>query len=264
MIKFMELLSPLIWGFSSFIVGARGEKAFCTPEHTAKFAKITIEKFVVGSTVQFECLPGYKRSPGSTGYLTCKNISGQIQWTHRKRAFQCIDNKTISEVKQNAEAKDSNNFTDYCGNSITHARANVTTGKYALGQELLFVCKYGCESSHRCSGTIGCIHEKGTTVWGKPSRECLEPGPEEPNPSPETPSSDHVVTLIAAGPEEPIPSPETPSSDLVVTFVVAASSIAVLIIGILLTRILCRKQRRKKKPSRENRSTETEKVVSLA
>ncbi|XP_030072556.1 uncharacterized protein LOC115478993 [Microcaecilia unicolor] len=277
----------------SYFVVAAAE--ICTPESIVKFAEITIEKFILDSIIKVDCLPGYKRSAGSTGYFQCKNSSGKMQWINNAKALKCIGNITTSEDKQNAEEETSNryNITDYCGSkSIKHARVNIIAGKYPPGQELLYVCKHGCKSSPQCSGTIRCIQEKGMTLWEKPSRECVDSGPEDPSPSPKTPSPDLVprVTLITAGPEDPSPSLKTPSSDLVprvtfitagpekpspslktpssdlvpwVTFIAAASSAVALVIGILLVWILCGKQQ-KKKPLRENRSTETEKMVGLA
>ncbi|XP_030072557.1 uncharacterized protein LOC115478994 [Microcaecilia unicolor] len=202
----------------------------CTPESIVKFAEITIEKFILDSIIKVDCLPGYKRSAGSTGYFQCKNSSGKMQWINNAKALKCIGNITTSEDKQNAEEETSNRY-------------NIT----------------GPEDPSPSPKTPSPDLVPRVTL--------ITAGPEDPSPSLKTPSSDLVprVTFITAGPEKPSPSLKTPSSDLVpwVTFIAAASSAVALVIGILLVWILCGKQQ-KKKPLRENRSTETEKMVGLA
>ncbi|XP_029472784.1 interleukin-2 receptor subunit alpha-like [Rhinatrema bivittatum] len=221
----MEFLLPLIWGIYSFIAEANGEEEFCSRPRIADLAEITVDKFLVGSIIKYQCVSGYLRSSGSTGYFECANNSGQLEWTNKGPVpFRCI--KPEEEAGIPYESKDANqsDYTDSCGHkSVPNATANVALGRYLLGQELLYRCQQGCEPGPGCSGTITCVLLNGKAHWGKKGGDCVSTA--EPSPALEqTPSS------------KPVPR------DWLVT-AAAASCAALVIAGILVAWIVGRKLR---------------------
>ncbi|NWX29017.1 IL2RA protein, partial [Notiomystis cincta] len=59
------------------------QKGFCGPPKTIPHASIKLpQDHYVGQVLHFKCQPGYDKRPPTFGSRTCKEVKGEIIWTH--------------------------------------------------------------------------------------------------------------------------------------------------------------------------------------
>ncbi|XP_078533330.1 uncharacterized protein LOC144819223 isoform X2 [Lissotriton helveticus] len=179
----MKLLMLFISLIFMHALCTKGQKQLCPPPNTSAFAELSTDRYVVGSSVYYNCNGNYSREPGTSSHFRCLNNSGRVEWTHDTQ-FKCTrqNNDTNQRTRKNDTCpvdseKEGNSqaLEGYCApKSIKHATINISKGKYPVGQELHYWCDTACTTWLELSGVMKCVHCNGKTFWDKAGRECID------------------------------------------------------------------------------------------
>ncbi|XP_069485760.1 uncharacterized protein [Ambystoma mexicanum] len=165
------------------------QEKLCVPPKANVFA----DRFLVGSSVYYDCNPSFTRGAGAVSRFTCSNVSGHMRWIHEgESTFECTslhdeitpspyDSTREGTRKNDARTPDSKQETNssalegFCSPKfIQHATLNISKGKYPLGQELHFRCDTACPEWPDISSVVKCVYCNGKVSWAKAGSECIE------------------------------------------------------------------------------------------
>ncbi|XP_074840287.1 interleukin-2 receptor subunit alpha isoform X2 [Carettochelys insculpta] len=143
-------------------------------------AEITIDKFMVGSKVQYPCEPGYKSTVGQANFIVCNNDNGFIHWTtsasvctgHFSDASQQSGGTPQRSAPENPVTIVPSDAAGYCGMPKPVEYATDRVMEYTVGQELHYKCLSGYDAQPPTSDISVCKEEGGKIFWTSLRLQC--------------------------------------------------------------------------------------------